>query len=162
MLNTISKAFPDRLKTPDNFARSNESGRLGRKNEKGFYTYNDGKKGAPDDSVYKTLFEGSTPKSNLGSEEIVDRCLLLFVNETARCLEEGILKSAYDGDVGAVFGLGFPPFWGGPFRYVDHLGAASIVDRLRGLADKYGTRFEPAKILLEYAAENKKFFPEEA
>jgi len=98
----------------------------------------------------------------LSEDEIVDRCRLVFINESARCLEEGILDCAYDGDVGAVFGLGFPPFWGGPFRYVDHLGAKVIVDRLSALADKYGSRFEPATILKDYAKEDKKFFPEES
>ena len=85
----------------------------------------------------------------------------VFVNESAKCLEEGILDSAYDGDIGAVFGLGFPPFWGGPFKYVDQIGTSTVVDRLSGLADKYGSRFEPAEILKDYAKTGKKFFPEE-
>ena len=162
VLETISGAYPERLTIPDNFGKIIESGRLGRKNEKGFYSYDNGKKGAPDHSIYSILFGNDAPKSSLAAHEIVDRCLLLFVNETARCLEEGILNSAHDADVGAVFGLGFPPFWGGAFKYVDHLGAASIVERLRGLADKYGSRFEPADILKDFASKGLKFFPDEA
>ncbi len=162
VLDTVAKAFPQRFSIPESFARIGESGRLGRKNSKGFYTYEGGKKGAPDESIYPLLFHGKAPTSSLSSDEIVDRCLLLFVNETARCLEEGILKSAYDGDVGAVFGLGFPPFWGGPFKYVDHLGAATIVDRLRALSDKYGTRFNPSQLLIDQAESGKRFFDSEA
>lgn len=97
----------------------------------------------------------------ISEDEIVDRCALVFINESARCLEEGILQSAYDGDIGAVFGLGFPPFWGGPFKYIDHLGVSVIVDRLRALEDKFGARFKPASILEKMAKSGEKFFPNE-
>jgi len=138
-----------------------ESGRLGRKNNKGFYLYEEGKKGKPDPEVYKVL--GLQPnRSAVPADEIVDRCLLVFVNESVRCLEEGILAHPHDGDVGAVFGLGFPPFWGGPFRYVDHLGAKTIVERLKQLNDKYGARFKPADLLVQHANADSLFFPDEA
>jgi 3-hydroxyacyl-CoA dehydrogenase/enoyl-CoA hydratase/3-hydroxybutyryl-CoA epimerase len=161
VLETIATAFADRMVTPRGLAPVADSGRLGRKNNKGFYTYENGKKGRPDAGIYELLgIERSADK--VPSEEIVDRCLLLFVNESVRCLEEGILASAYDGDVGAVFGLGFPPFWGGPFKYVDHVGAQTVVDRLRQLADKYGARFKPAALLLKQAETKQRFFPDEA
>ena len=86
----------------------------------------------------------------------------MFVAESIRCLEEGILVNAYDGDVGAVFGLGFPPFFGGPFRYVDHMGASNIVEKLKALSDKYGERFAPPKMLVDLAASGSLFFPDEA
>src|SRR5690606_1347529 len=101
------------------------------------------------------------PSTRIPSDEIVDRCLLIFVNESVRCLEEGVLAHPHDGDVGAVFGLGFPPFWGGPFRYVDHIGAKSLVDRLNQLADKYGPRYRPASLLVTKAERNERFFPDE-
>ena len=72
------------------------------------------------------------------------------------------MVSAYDGDVGAVFGLGFPPFWGGPFKYVDHAGAGNIVERLQHLEDQYGARFKPAELLVKMAAAEQRFFPDEA
>jgi len=75
--------------------------------------------------------------------------VLLFVNEAAHCLDEGVLASPADGDLGAVLGLGFPPFRGGPFHYADALGATSVADRLRRLADQYGPRFEPAVSLTQ-------------
>ena len=105
-----------------------ESGRLGRKNEKGFYKYESGKKIGVDNSIY-SLIAPETSKQKPDSNEIVDRLLLLFINESVKCLEEGVLNSAYDGDVGAVFGLGFPPIWGGPFKYIDH------VERIRSFLD---------------------------
>jgi 3-hydroxyacyl-CoA dehydrogenase/enoyl-CoA hydratase/3-hydroxybutyryl-CoA epimerase len=74
-----------------------------------------------------------------------------MVNEAAHCLGEGILRSARDGDVGAVFGLGWPPFRGGPFRYADTLGAARVVERLRTYQGRFGARFAPAPTLLQAA-----------
>jgi 3-hydroxyacyl-CoA dehydrogenase/enoyl-CoA hydratase/3-hydroxybutyryl-CoA epimerase len=71
----------------------------------------------------------------------------LFVNEAARCLDEGILRSAAEGDLGAVLGLGFPPFLGGPFRYADdyaNVTGASLADRLRAYANVAGPRYAPA------------------
>jgi 3-hydroxyacyl-CoA dehydrogenase/enoyl-CoA hydratase/3-hydroxybutyryl-CoA epimerase len=87
------------------------------------------------------------------------RCVLAMVNEAARCLEEGVLRSARDGDVGAVFGIGFPPFRGGPFRYVDALGAGRVVDELQALNDRFSGRFEPAAVLVDYARAKRRFYP---
>lgn len=164
VLETIQKAFPDRMAAPQGLQPIADSGRLGRKNNKGFYTYESGKKGRPDPAIYE-LLKLTKKGDKLSPEEIVDRCVLVFVNESVRCLEDGILTSAYDGDVGAVFGLGFPPFWGGPFKYVDLTGVKTIVERLHGLADKYGARFQPAKRLIEMSeasGDKRLFFPNEA
>ncbi|MBP9706218.1 MAG: enoyl-CoA hydratase/isomerase family protein [Oligoflexales bacterium] len=160
VLDTMIAAFPSRMTKPEGLTKIIASGRQGRKNGKGFYLYQEGKKGDPDEEVYKIV--GVTPSSSISTNEIVDRCMLSFVNESVRCLEEGILRHGYDGDIGAVFGLGFPPFWGGPFRYVDHIGAKVIVEQLNGLKDKVGSRFTPCDLLLKHAKENKPFFPDEA
>ena len=85
------------------------------------------------------------------------RCALAFVNEAVRCLEEGILRSARDGDIGAIFGLGFPPFSGGPFRYVDTLGPGRVLERMEHYQEKLGRRFTPAPLLLEYVKTGKRF-----
>ena len=103
------------------------AGRTGRKGGKGFYSYGrDGKKGGVDNSIYEFLPTG-TARADVHPEEIHDRTVLAMVNEAVRCLEEGVLRSPRDGDVGAVFGLGFPPFRGGPFRYVDAESAEMII-----------------------------------
>ncbi len=166
VLETIESAFPTRLSAPKAVKRVIDSGRLGRKNKKGFYTYiNDKKgnlkKGAADTSIY-SLVRDEGKGSKLSSDQIIDRCLLLFINESVRCLEEGILASAYDGDLGSVFGLGFPPAWGGPFKYVDHVGAKLICQQLDQLSSMHGERFKPAELLQEHATDNRLFFPDEA
>jgi 3-hydroxyacyl-CoA dehydrogenase/enoyl-CoA hydratase/3-hydroxybutyryl-CoA epimerase len=84
-----------------------------------------------------------------------------MVNEAARCLQEGILRSARDGDIGAVFGIGFPPFRGGPFRYVDSVGADHIVGQLEDLNVRFSPRFEPAELLVDMASGRKVFYPVE-
>ena len=82
-----------------------------------------------------------------------------MVNEAALCLDEGVLRSARDGDVGAVFGIGFPPFRGGPFRYVDALGAARVVDDLEQLNERFPGRFAPAEVLVRHARRQERFYP---
>lgn len=161
VLETVEKAFPDRLTAPPAMQAVVESGRLGRKNSKGFYVYQDGKKTQADERIYEILGVEKPGSKGLTSDEITERCLLVFVNESIRCLEEGVLKSAYDGDIGAVFGLGFPPFQGGPFKYVDFVGAQATVENLQRLHRSYGERFRPSGLLIEMAKSNRKFFPEE-
>jgi 3-hydroxyacyl-CoA dehydrogenase/enoyl-CoA hydratase/3-hydroxybutyryl-CoA epimerase len=160
VLDTISSAFPNRLIAPKGLAAIADSGRLGRKNNKGFYIYENGKKREPDPSIAE-LIPPPAGAEKLSSDDIVERCLLVFVNESVRCLEEGILTSAYDGDVGAVFGLGFPPFWGGPFKFIDHMGADTFVKRLRKLEDRYGARFKPAELIIKQASTGQRFYPDE-
>ena len=91
-------------------------------------------------------------------KHIRQRLMMMMTNEAARCLEEGILQSPKDGDIGAIFGLGYPAFTGGPFRYIDSLGANQIHKRLTQLSDKYGNRFNPAPIITSYATLGKKFY----
>ncbi|RMG85215.1 MAG: fatty acid oxidation complex subunit alpha FadJ, partial [Bacteroidetes bacterium] len=133
-----------------------ESGRLGRKNGKGFYLYDKkGKRKAPDKSVY--AFFGARGNVAMPIEEIQNRALMLMLNEAVLCLEEGIIANPTDGDLGAVFGIGFLPFTGGPFRYMDQLGAQKVVSIMTGLAEKYGPKFNPAKTLLNLSKNNKTF-----
>lgn len=155
-------AFGARLRPPDATRKLLDAGRLGRKSSSGFYQYGKAAdeaskhgKRPPDPLVYGVL--GVTPNRKMDSAEIVERCLLAMVNEAARCLDEGILRSARDGDVGAIFGLGFPPYLGGPLRYVDSAGAAALSTRLERLAARHGERFEPAPGLKALAARGGKF-----
>jgi 3-hydroxyacyl-CoA dehydrogenase/enoyl-CoA hydratase/3-hydroxybutyryl-CoA epimerase len=135
-----------------------KDGRLGRKAKKGFYRY-DVKGKEVDPSVYAALPGGAT-RVPFPEEELRDRPLLLFLNEAVRCLEEGILRSPRDGDIGAVFGLGFPPFRGGPFRAIDAMGAAEMVTRLDQWKERKGSRFEPAALLREMAGRGTRFYPD--
>lgn len=148
-------AFGDRLATPGGFAKLLEDERFGRKNGRGFYLYQDGQRKGVDQSVYAVL---ETPeRTTMDRGEIQDRLALQMVNEAALCLEQGILRSARDGDVGAIFGLGFPPFTGGPFSYVDSVGAGVVVEKLERLAKLHGSRYQPAAILRDYAATQRTF-----
>ena len=109
-----------------------------------------------DETVYD-LLPGGRRRKRIPREEIAERVALQMVNEAIRCLGEGILRSARDGDVGAVFGLGFPPFRGGPFRYADALGTKALLDTMRRLEGRFGPRFEPAPLLVELGKAGRPF-----
>jgi len=81
-----------------------------------------------------------------------------MVNEAALCLQEGVISSPDDGDIGAVLGLGFPPFIGGPFHYIDLKGADVILPRLEHLSKNDKFHFQPAQIIRDMAQSGKKFF----
>jgi 3-hydroxyacyl-CoA dehydrogenase/enoyl-CoA hydratase/3-hydroxybutyryl-CoA epimerase len=84
----------------------------------------------------------------------------MMINEAVRCLDEGIIRNARDGDIGAIFGIGFPPFLGGPFRYADSLGCAQVVARLQHYQQLHGERFQPCDRLLAMAQANQTFYQE--
>ncbi|HLK99125.1 MAG TPA: fatty acid oxidation complex subunit alpha FadJ [Myxococcaceae bacterium] len=153
----MEAAFGKRMAAPRTLERVIQDGRLGRKNKKGFYTY-DGKKKEVDATVYALLPSG-TERRKFERAEMAERCALQMVNEAIRCLGEGILRSPRDGDVGAIFGLGFPPFLGGPFRYADSLTPDGLLKRLEHYHDKFGERFTPAPLLVDMVKEGKTFFP---
>ncbi len=174
----MADAFPDRMQPANSIQAVVTAGRYGRKSQKGFYTYDkEGKKGDVDPSVYSLfLAPGSIPVTNsigvptatdnvrpddMPSAQIQQRTVLAMLNEAARCLSDGIIKSPRDGDVGAVFGIGFPPFRGGPFRYMDTLGVQIVVQRLEDLNARFPGRFEPADLLLEMARRRQVFYPGE-
>ncbi|MFK7951160.1 MAG: 3-hydroxyacyl-CoA dehydrogenase NAD-binding domain-containing protein [Saprospiraceae bacterium] len=140
----------------DAAVRMNADGRKGKKNGKGFFNYNEkGKKAGVDKSAYK-YFKGNGDKT-LDIADIQDRGVLLMLNEAVLCLEEGIIANPTDGDLGAVFGIGFLPFTGGPFRMIDEIGVANIVNRMNDLKSKYGERFTVANSLVEMAKTGEAF-----
>ena len=149
-------AFGERMVGPDLASALVADDRKGRKNGRGWYTYDEsGKRGDADDSVYQVL--GLGPRREISEAEIQERIVLAFINEAALCLEENILRSARDGDMGAVMGLGFPPFRGGPFWHIDEVGVDEIVTKLRMLEAKHGPRFTPAQLLVDTAAAEERF-----
>lgn len=137
-------------------------GFLGRKSGKGFYIYQEGTKNknlnSDMDSILASL--KLSPKPEVSSDEDIQyRLLTRFVNEAVLCLQEGILATPAEGDIGAVFGLGFPPCLGGPFRFVDLYGAQKIVDRLMKYEAAYGKQFTPCQLLIDHAkSPTKKFY----
>ena len=170
----MAESYPDRMQPARSIQAVVAAGRYGRKSKKGFYTYDkEGKKGDVDPSVYGIfLAPGNIPlapsitpapadvpaRSDMPAVQIQQRTVLSMLNEAARCLSDGIIRSARDGDVGAVFGIGFPPFRGGPFRYMDTLGVKIVVQRLEDLNARFSGRFEPAELLLDMARRNQSFY----
>ncbi|MBT5508045.1 MAG: fatty acid oxidation complex subunit alpha FadJ, partial [Flammeovirgaceae bacterium] len=134
----------------------NAAGRKGRKNKKGFFSYDvKGKKIGVDATAYD-FFKGKGNQS-LPIVDIQDRAVFLMLNEAVICLEEGIITNPTDGDLGAVFGIGFLPFTGGPFRALDTWGIAPVVARMEDFRSTYGERFAPAKTLIKMAKDGSTF-----
>jgi len=145
----------ERFAPPPAFDKLIADGRLGKKVKKGFYQYNSKKK-TVDEDVYQLL--NITKQDNAASEDISLRCVYMMLNEAVRCLDEGIIRNARDGDIGAIFGIGFPPFLGGPFRYIDHIGANNLVAKMNQWQLTCGERFEPCQKLIEMAEQDLKFY----
>ncbi len=154
----LEKAFGERMTPPPEFAKLTEADRKGRKNGKGFYQYDSSGKSTHevDDSIYQVL--GINNRLDISTDVIAERCVLQMINEAAHCLSEKIVTSPADADIGAIFGLGFPPFLGGPFRYMEEQGIAIIIERLKHYQKLHGDRFMPAKILEVMASKNKRFY----
>ncbi|MBN6045873.1 fatty acid oxidation complex subunit alpha FadJ [Citrobacter sp. ku-bf4] len=160
----LEAAYGERFSAPANVVSSilNDD-RKGRKNGRGFYLY--GAKGRKskkqvDPAIYALI--GAQGQSRLSDKQIAERCVMLMLNEAARCFGEQVIRSARDGDIGAVFGIGFPPFLGGPFRYMDSLGAGEVVAVLQRLASLYGPRFTPCDTLLQMAERGESFWKADA
>jgi len=139
-----------------------EKGLLGKKSSKGFFDYSDPK--AKSRSVtpeaaelIKKFADPNKSAKDLPPNQLAERMVLRFVCEAIHCLDAGVIRTARDGDIGACFGIGFPPFLGGPFMYVDRIGAAEVVSKLEALQAEHGDQFAPPALLREHAAKGSKF-----
>ena len=140
----------------DAIIRMNADGRKGKKNKKGFFTYDSkGKKTGVDNSAYQ-YFKGDG-KSQLPQEEIQDRAIMQLMKEAISCFDDGIIANPTDGDLGAVFGMGYLPFTGGPFRHMGTMGIQNVVNRMNELKEKYGVRFSPPASLVGMAEKGETF-----
>jgi len=167
---TVERAFGDRVPRASVVPQLVAAGQTGRKAGAGFYTWHRSQVPRPLRGIVKRpgrtinpdvhKMSGAPAQRTFGEQAIQDRLALLFVNEAIRCLQEGVLQSAADGDLGAVLGLGFPPFRGGPFHYADTLGLTKLADTLRTLATAHGSRYDPAELLVERARQGRTFFQE--
>ena len=159
----MAQGFPDRMKYDYKSAIEVmfESGRYGQKTSKGFYLYELDKKGkqkkVKDPSVYDLLKPVVTANLELSDEQIIERMMVPLCIETVRCLEDNIVDTAAEADMGLIFGIGFPPFRGGALRYIDSIGVAEFCK----IADKYadlGALYTPTAGMREMAKAGKKFF----
>ena len=159
----MAEGFPDRMKADFKTAMEVmfENERYGQKNGKGFYIYETDKKGKPKKVVDETTYELIKPvvseAKEYDAEEIIARCMIPMCIEVARCIEEGIVDTPNEADMGLIFGIGFPPFRGGACRYMDTVGMAEFV----ALCDKYadlGNLYKPTDRMREMAANGESYF----
>jgi len=136
--------------------------RYGQKNSNGFYRYSLDKKGKSrkesDEQVDLLLAEVSKPRQTFSDEEIIARMMIPMLNEVARCLEEGIIASPAEADMALVYGLGFPPFHGGAFRYLDTLGTANYLKMAEDYAH-LGALYQAPAGLQAKAESNESYYP---
>ncbi|OQX37100.1 MAG: multifunctional fatty acid oxidation complex subunit alpha [Oceanospirillales bacterium LUC14_002_19_P2] len=159
----MADGFPDRMKRDFKSAVDVmfENNRLGQKNNLGFYKYETDKRGKPkkvvDESAYELIAPVCGNRRDFETDEIIARMMIPMCLEVVRCLEDGIVQTAADADMGLIFGIGFPPFRGGALCYIDEMGVAEFV----ALADKYadlGPLYQATEGLRKMAAEGKTFF----
>ena len=138
-----------------------KANRLGQKNGAGFYNFSLDKRGrpakVPAPEAYELFAPHCAAKRDFDKDEIIARVMIPMANEAIRCLEEGIIDSAAEADMALLYGLGFPPFKGGIFRYIETMGLANFV----ALADKYaelGAVYQISDGVREMAASNKSYF----
>jgi 3-hydroxyacyl-CoA dehydrogenase/enoyl-CoA hydratase/3-hydroxybutyryl-CoA epimerase len=158
----LENAFGKRMSTVDASGANAldkivASGRLGKKNGKGFYVY-EGREKRIDESVRQVTGAPAISVSTISTTEIQDRCVLTMINEAALILAEGIVRRPQDVDAGMIFGTGFPPFRGGLLRHADSLGIENLMGKMETLASKHGDRFKPAALLTEMKSAGKKFY----
>ncbi|HQW65881.1 MAG TPA: fatty acid oxidation complex subunit alpha FadJ [Gemmatimonadales bacterium] len=151
------QAFGDRLAPSKVIAAMRGDDRLGRKNGRGFYFYKDGHKTGADASVFQLL--GVRPAGEVDVARVTDRLVYAMLNEAAMAMSEGVVRTPRDADIGAIFGIGFPPFRGGPLRTLDALGAAEVVAKLERLEAAHGPRFRAAPVLEEMARIGGRWYP---
>ena len=160
----MAEGFPDRMKPSfkGSIQTMYEAKRLGQKNDVGFYKYELDRKGKKAKTVDTTAYDVISSvvtgeKREFDAQEIIDRMMIAFCNETVRCLEDNIVATPNEADMAMIMGVGFPPFRGGPARYIDQTGVAEYV----ALCDKYahlGKAYEAPQMLRDMAANNTKFY----
>src|SRR5437588_6277305 len=152
----LGAAFGDRMEPSVVVDKLYADGRHGKKNGKGLYVYEAGKRQGPDPSVYKLMNIKSTHPAD--SQAVVERMIFAMVNEAAMILDEKIVASAAELDLAMIMGTGFPPFRGGLLRYADKLGLPYILARLDDLFQKHGKRFLASAALRKLAERDGKFY----
>lgn len=155
----LHHAFGERLKPCELNEKLYASKLLGKKGSKGFYLYDPaGKQKGLNPEIYRVLGLKSKAPTDLEKGLWIDRMMLPMVNEAARCLNEGIVETAQDVDLGMILGTGFPPFRGGLLHYADEMGLEKVVTKLEGLRLQLGLRFEPCDTLRDMARNKTTFY----
>jgi 3-hydroxyacyl-CoA dehydrogenase/enoyl-CoA hydratase/3-hydroxybutyryl-CoA epimerase len=151
----LSAAFPQRMTPAPALEKLLAAGRLGRKSGRGFYRHR-GRKREPDPEL-RSLLGLTRERAAPANDMLAERMVYAMVNESARCVEEGIVADAGKVDLALIFGAGFPPFRGGPLRHADRVGLSRIHQRLMALHAEKGERFKPSELLARLATEGGSF-----
>lgn len=162
---SLEEGYGDRMKVATilHEIQHNHKNLLGKKSNLGFYKYDqNGKIAGVNDQIYEILDDIKNKYNKsvfVGNDSIiVERCILIMVNEASKCLEENVVKNARYLDMSMILGAGFPPFRGGILRYADKIGIDQVVKKLEEFSSKYGKRFEVSNLLLEMNKNNQKFY----
>lgn len=164
----MAEGFPDRMardgKTAIQVMYENE--RLGQKNDKGFYAYEEDRKGKPkkvsDDEAYALVKQVVVSEKEFSDEDIIARMMVPLCLETVRCLEDSIVETPAEADMALIYGIGFPPFRGGALRYIDAMGVAEFVKLADGLAEELGPLYAPTDQLRKMAESGERFYSNQA
>lgn len=140
VMKVMNEGIPERFPKPPGWEAITSDGRAGKKSGKGFYVYAGKGKKTPDAALHQKVSSGAAP-ANLTKRDIQERCLYAFLCESLHCYQENIVKKSEDGDLMAVFGLGFPPFLGGPFFHIKQQGLEATLRKLEELQKRFGSAF---------------------
>nr|CDQ36657.1 Fatty acid oxidation complex subunit alpha [Virgibacillus halodenitrificans] len=166
----MAEGFPDRMaqeaknggKTA--IQRMYDEDRLGQKNGKGFYRYEEDKKGKPkkvsDEQAHALVEEAVDTRGEFSDDDIVARMMVPLCMEAVRCLEDGIVATPAEADMALIYGIGFPPFRGGALRYIDVLGVETFVAQAETLAEELGPLYRPTERLRDMATKGERFYPD--
>lgn len=155
----LEEAYGERMKVPQTFKKIVDEGLFGKKIGRGFYIHK-GKEKTLNPEIGE-IFK-SEKKVYLSSDEMIDRFILVMLNEASRCLEEKIIENPAYLDMAMITGTGFPPFRGGLLRYADFRGIPAVVQRMNEFSSRFGERFKPCALLETMAAEGKSFYGQKA
>ena len=160
----MADSYPDRMKRTGNSAIELlfKEGRHGQKNRKGFYSYTNDKKGKLkkmiDNAVEINLESIVKKNKTVSDEEIIERMMFPMIIESARALQEKIVDTPMEVDLGVIYGLGFPPFRGGVLKYADTYGLKEICEKSKRYTEHLGACYQPNALLLDLSKKNKTFY----
>lgn len=159
----MADGFPERMgkQGRDAIDALFEADKYGQKNGNGFYSYTIDKKGKPkktfSEDILPVLADVCADKQDFDDETIIQRMMIPMINEVVLCLQEGIIATPQEADMALVYGLGFPPFRGGVFRYLDSVGIAEYVEMAKQHAE-LGAMYQVPQMLIDMAAKGESFY----
>ncbi|WP_045371858.1 fatty acid oxidation complex subunit alpha FadB [Vibrio campbellii] len=159
----MAQGFPERMgkQGRDAIDALFEASKYGQKNGSGFYSYTIDRKGKPkknfSEEILPVLADVCADKQDFDDQTIIQRMMIPMINEVVLCLQEGIIATPQEADMALVYGLGFPPFRGGVFRYLDSVGIAEFVAMAKQYSE-LGAMYQVPQMLIDMAAKGESFY----